>query len=150
MATKKTAAGIGGGLVVVAASILGILNQNPDDVRLPDHVVVAVYQDQTYDAFYGSPFPEVRGQVQKRGEAAFYAVPKVALEKISFRDRMLKMEAKKSGYDSKTYQVMLGYNFTAHGYPDSVWTITWEADKVVAEGEALDSGQDYPDRFVMK
>ena len=145
---SKKAAGIGGGLVVVAASIIGLLNQNPDDVRLPDHVVVAVYQDQTHDAFYGAPFQEVREKVQ--AEAEFYAVPKEALQKVSFKEEMLSREAKKSGWGSREYEAMKAYNFAAHGYPDSVWTITWEVPQVVSAGERLDPANDYPGRFVMK
>ena len=143
--TKTTKrASIGGGIVIVAAAAMGILNQNPDDVRLPPEMVVAVYADKSCDAFYATEFVTVLDTMRTRKPATFFAVPKDALEKQSFRDIMYERAKAKGGSASDILQML---DMRRLGYPDSVWVLTWSVSQVIDEGERLDPALAYEGRF---
>ena len=142
--TKKRA-GIGGGAVLVAVAALQILGSNPQDARLPDDAIVAIYPDRTFDAFYAVEFAEARDTAQVRSELAqFYAIPKDALIRVSRQDEMVQ-RAHAEG-DARLAAFLPAI---VHAQ-DSIWTIFWTTSQVRADGELLDPKQDYPKRFTLK
>jgi len=149
--TKKTT-GVGAGVLIVGA-VLAILNNDPNDARLPQEIVAAVYNLSDHptemNVFYGAPFEQVKERVAKGQYAGvdYFAVPKSALQKQSTK-KLFTQKLIASG--ANIALVDIDAELKAQGVPDSVWVFMWSVEDVVENGEKLNSSLQYAGRFELK